>query len=170
MRKQTRALAEIGVAYLTVSIVLDYLLGAYQILLWPALAFGFILFGIMIFATLWEHPSPAIGKRELHTPETDDKLIRLQHLCKLAIDDADNAAERLLSERVRSIAFAAAAYNLNTSETRLRFMAIDEPNLLQTKIVDRQFFSALTTEDAMIQKGDSRWLEKLLDIIEGWTT
>ena len=52
MKKQVRALLEIAIIYVAVSIVLDSVLGGFQILLLPALACAFVLFATMIFGVL----------------------------------------------------------------------------------------------------------------------
>jgi len=169
MKKQTRALVEIGLAFITASILLDYFLGAYQILLWPALGFEFILFGIMILNTLRGRVASGAVKREPSKTQSEDELTRLEHLCKLAIEQGDQAAANILSERVRSLAFAAAANHLDTSETTLRTMSEEDPTLLQTQVRDPELFNALTTKGDMIQRGDTNFLKNLLGKIEEWT-
>lgn len=170
MRKQTKALVKIGVVYLAASIVLDYFLGAYQVLLWPALAFEFILFGIMILTTLGEQVAPRTGKAGPSNRQPEDRLARLKHLCKAAIDEGDQAAADILSERVRSLAFAAAANNLNTSEVTLRDVKQEGPNMLQRKINDDELFTALTAKGSMVRRGDVSVLEKLLEKVEEWAS
>jgi hypothetical protein len=169
MKKQVRALVEIGIIYLAVSIVLDYFLRGYQTLLWPALGFVFVIFGTMIFSELWEQTSRAakIDRRRVNAGE--DELMRLEHLCKAAIDQGDVAAGELLSQRLRSLAFAAAAYHLNESEAMLRTMAEQEPSLLQTRVGDQQIFHALVTNGPLTRKGDSLSLQDYLSKIEDWT-
>jgi hypothetical protein len=169
MRRQTRALIEIAVLYISVSIVLDYFLGSFQILLFPALAFEFIIFGIMIMSILWEQVAPITRKQEQHIPITDDAFTRLEHLCKMAIDEGDQAAGRLLSERVTSLALAAAANRLNTSEASLTHMQA-EPTLIESKIRDKQLFNAMTKTTGIVQQEDGQTLEQLLAKIEAWIT
>ena len=169
MRKQVRALLEIGIIYLTVSIMLDFFLGGYPALLLPTLGLAFAVFGIMIFSKLWEQTSRTaeIRRQGVGTPE--DELIRLEYLCQLAIDQGEVAAGDVLSRRLRSLAFAVAAYRLNESETVLRNMAEQEPSLLDRKVGDQQIFDALTTNGSIIRKGDLRSIQDFLSRIEGWT-
>jgi hypothetical protein len=168
MKKQTRGLFEIGVVYLAVSILLDYFLGAYQILLWLALAFGFIIFGIMIMSTLFESLAPATRKREADNLPSEDEFTRLWRLCKFAIDQGDQTAGKTLSEKTRSLAFAAAANDLNTSEAALREATEKEPGMFQMKVGDPELFTALTTTGNLVARGDTKILERLLGKVEEW--
>jgi len=169
MRKQTRTLIEIGLAFLATSILLDYFLGAYQILLWLALAFEFILFGTMILNTLWERVARGTVKQEPSKPQSEDPLERLEHLCKLAIEEGDQAAADILSERVRSLAYTAAANKFDTSEADLRTMSEAEPALLQARVGNLDLFNFLTRKSTMIRSGDTKALENLLGNVEEWT-
>jgi hypothetical protein len=168
MKKQTGTLVELGIAYLAVATVLDYFLGNYQILLWPSLAFEFTLLGVMIFSSLWEHVPPAPGREQKSIRQRETELTRLEHLCKAAIQ-GDGAAETLLSERVRSLALAAAKNLLATSGPSLRGIAQDEPDSLQSEIREPELLRALSTAGIMIQDGDTRVVEELLEKIEEWT-
>jgi hypothetical protein len=168
MKKQTKGLIEIGVLYLGVSIVLDYFLGAYQILLWLALAFEFIIFGLMMMSTLLESLAPTTRKREVDNLPSEDEFTRLGRLCKFAIDQGDQTAGKTLSEKIRSLAFAAAANDLNTSEAALR--EATEQGMLQMKVGDPELFTALTTTGNMVARGDTKILEGLLGKVEEWTT
>jgi len=168
MKKQTMTLVEIGIVYLAVSIVLDYFLGNYEILLLLALSFEFILFGIIIFSSLWEHLPQKVGREE-SIARTENDLTRLEHSCEAAFSQGDHTAENQISERVRSLAFAAAANRLNIPEATLRSIAREEPKLLQSKIKDPQLLQALISKDSMIQKGNTQVLEDVLDKIEEWT-
>jgi hypothetical protein len=170
MKKQTKALAEIGVMYVVASILLDYLLGGYQILLWPALAFECALFGIMILNVFWERLPPPTEKHGRNTSENEDELTRLKRLCEAAITRRDRAAEKVLTERIRSLAFAAAANSLSTTETALRNIAEERRDLLEAKITDPQLFDALTNKGSLVRSDDPRTLVRLLEKIEGWTT
>jgi hypothetical protein len=170
LEKQTRTLVEIGLLFIAASIALDYLLGAYQILLWLALSFEFIFFGSMILSTLWEHVAPKTDILERRSPQPEDQLTRLEHLCEAAIVQGDQTAAELLSKRVRSLVFAAAANNLNTSEATLRTLAQEEPNRLEAKIRDTAVFNVLITNISMIQRRDTKLLEALLGKVEEWTT
>lgn len=162
-------LAEIGIIYLAVSIVLDFFLHGYQALLWPALGLVFVVFGSMIVSTLWEQTSRTAEVRKQRVSAGEDELMRLENLCKAAIDEGDVAAGQLLSQRLRSLAFAAAAHHLNESETMLRTMAEQEPSLLQSRVRDQQIFHALVTNSSIIRKGDSLTIQDYLSRIEGWT-
>ena len=169
MKKQTLTLIELGIAFLTAAIVLDYVLGNYQILLWPSLAFEFTLLGVMIFGTLWEHvPRPSgSGEKSIHKDETE--LTRLEHLCKAAILRGDETAENLLSERVRSLALAAAESRLTRPQTALTGIARERSGLLQSEFKEPELLRAVSTNGSMIQAGNTRVLEDLLEKIEEWT-
>lgn len=169
MRKQVTALAEIGIIYLAVSIVLDFFLRAYQVLLWPVLGFVFVVFGIMILSALWDRTSRTVEITKQQVSTAEDELMQLEYLCRVAIDGDDVAARELLSQRLRSLAFAAAAYHLNESEAMLRTMAEENPSLLHRKVGDQQIFHALVTDGFVFRKGDSRSLQDYLSKIEGWT-
>jgi len=168
MRKQTKTLVEIGILYLCVSILLDFFLGSFQILLLPALALEFLFFGIMIMSTLSERVAPRTRKQEKSAPQVDDALTRLEHLCKLAINEGDQAARSLLSERVKSLAFAAAANHFNASETSLRTDAQKQPDVLESIVRDPQLFNAMTMTTSFVRQSDTQSLEQLLAKIEGW--
>lgn len=172
MKKDMMALVKVGIVYVAVSMVLDFFFGSYQILLWPALAFEFIIFGVLIFSSLPGSMSPRTTRQlgsTRSTPEIENDLTLLEHLCKAAIDQADPNAEDRISARVRALAFAVAANNLNTSEAVLRAMVRERPDLLQSKIKDPQLLRALTTSDSVFQKGDTH-LGQLLEKIEEWMT
>ena len=168
MKKQIRALLEIGIIYAAVSIVLDYLLAGFQILLWPALAVAFILFAVMMFAVVWEQRAPSTASSVEPSPSNESDLILLEHLCSAAIDQGDAKAGETVSERIRSIAYAAAALRLNEPETTLRNMAEREPNLLRLRVGDEEFFQALTMNGAITRKGDWQSLDEYLRRVEEW--
>ena len=169
MKKQARALVEIGIIYLAISIVLDFFLRGYPNLLWPALGLVFVLFGIMIFGELWELTSRTAEIRRQRISAPDDELKRLEHLCESAIDQGDVAAVNLLSKRLKSLAFAATAFHLNESEATLRIMAEQEPSSLHSRVGDQEIFRALVTTGPVIRRGDSSSLQEYLRKIEEWT-
>jgi hypothetical protein len=169
MKKQVTVLAEIGVIYLAVSILLDFFLHGYQALLWPVLGLAFAVFGSMIVSTLWEQTSRTAEVRKQRVSAGEDELMRLEHICKAAIDEGDVAAGLLLSQRLRALGFASAAYHLNESETMIRTMAEQEPSLLQRRVRDQQVLHALVTNSSIIRKGDSLTVQDYLSRIESWT-
>jgi hypothetical protein len=169
MKKQTLTLIELGIVFLTAAIVLDYVLGGYQILLWPSLAFEFALLGVMIFSSLWEHTPQTSGRGQKIIRQNETELTRLEHICKAAILQGDETAQNLLSERVRSLALAAARSRLSTPQTTLTGIAREEPELLQSRTEEPDFLRALGTNGNMIQRGNSQVLERLLEKIEEWT-
>jgi hypothetical protein len=133
------------------------------------LAFEFILFGIMIMSMLWERlPPERPSRRGQSNPQPEDQLTRLEYLCKIAVEQGDQAAAELLSERVRSLVFAAAANNLNISEGTLRTIAHEGPNIFEAKIRDLELLKALTTKGSLMRRGDTKILENLLVKVEEW--
>jgi len=168
MKKQVRALLEIAIIYVAVSIVLDSVLGGFQILLLPALACAFVLFATMIFGVLWEQRVPTPARNTHGSPTDESDLIRLGRLCNAAIGQGEAKAGEAISERIRSIAFAAAAYHLNEPEATLRTMAEQEPALLHPKIGDENIFRALTTSGSITRKGNWQGLDECLRRIEDW--
>jgi hypothetical protein len=168
MKKQIRALLEIAIIYLAVSIVLDYILAGFQILLWPALGVAFILFAIMIFGVLWEQRDRMNVANEVGSSGDENDLARLERLGSAAVDQGETRDGEAISERIRSIAYAAAAYRLNESEVRLKTMVEREPNVLRSKIGDERIFHALTTRGSLTRKGDWRSLNEYLRSIEDW--
>lgn len=169
MKKQARALVEIGIIYLAISIVLDFLLRGYPNLLWSALGLAFVLFGIMIFAELWELTSRTAEIRRQRISPSNDELKRLEQLCESAIDQGDVAAGNLLSKRLKSLAFAAAAFHLNESEATLRTMAMQQPSSLHSRVGDEEIFRALVTTGPVTGRGDWLSLQEYLSKIEEWT-
>jgi len=164
MKKQIWALLKIAIIYVAVSIVLDAVLGGYLILLLLALACTFILFAAMILGVLWEQRAPkSTGNPERSHNGTG--LSRLEHLCIAALDRGEAKAGETVSDRIRTIAFGAAAYHLNEPEAKLRAAAEQEPNLLRHKIEDEHVFQALTS-DSLVRKGDWRSLDECLRRIE----
>jgi len=168
MNKQVRALLEITIAYIAVSMVLDSVLGGFQILLLPALALTFLLFATMILGVLWEQRAPTVARKTEYSPTDESDLVRLEFLCNAALVQGEARAGEDISERVRSIAYAAAAYHLNEPEAALRTMAEREPDLLRPKIGDENVFRALTTSGSIIKKGDWQGLDECLRRIEDW--
>lgn len=168
MRKRIRALIEIGVIYLAVSIALDFFLGSYRVLLWPALAFAFTIFGAMILSTLWERTYPSASSETPRSADSNDDLSRLEYLCKMALEQADSNAQEVLSKRIRSLAFEAAAHHLSMPEGLLRDMAENKPSLLHLKIDDEAILSALTTTSSVLKKDPPHGLKECLTRIEDW--
>lgn len=169
MRKQIKTLIQIGVVYLAVSIVLDFFLADYPILTWASLGFAFILFGIMIFNVLLElnsRPAPSKGIRQFKRGEDD--LMRLDKLCQRAIDHGDATSTQLLSERIRSLAFAAASYHFNITEPLLRNMAQQDPVSLERQINDQRIFEALTATSSSVSRRNTRDIDNYLTSIEAW--
>jgi len=167
MKKQTKTLVEIAAAYLTVSVVLDFLLGSFQILLLLALSFEFILFGAMIFSSLMEHIPPTT-RLEHSASRNGSELTRLQHLCESALSRGDQSAAEQISDRVRALAFDTVAHRLNMTETAVRTVAQQHPDLLYVNLGDHQLARFLTTRDSLIRGGDSQYLEDLLAKLEGY--
>jgi len=168
MKKQIKALIELGSVYLALSIVLDYFLSGYPILLWPALAVAFFVFAGMIFSVLWQH-NPRTPSGTDQSANHGDDLTQFEYLCDLAINQGDRNAGEILTERVRSLAFAAAAYHLNIPETALRIMIEQDPRSLDTKIRDRPILLALTTRGSLIREGESQTLQNCVKTIGEWT-
>jgi hypothetical protein len=168
MRKRIRLLIEIGAIYLVVSIALDFFLGSYRVLLWPALAITFTIFGAMILSTIWEGTYPQQNSEAPRSADSNDDLTRLEHVCKMALQQDDVNAQEIISKRIRSLAFEAAAHHLNASEALLRDMAENEPSSLQLKIGDEVIFSALTTRSLLLKKWHPYSIEACLTRIEDW--
>jgi hypothetical protein len=162
-------LIEIGIVYLIASIIIDFLLGAYQILIWPVLGFIFVFFAAMIVGVVWD---PTLREPAEYVPQPntrEDDLARLQSLCEAAVDQGNESAKRLLSQRISSLTFAAAAHHLKMPESTLRNMAEQEPFRLRTKIEDQRILHTLTTHDNIISKGDWKTLDDYLNRVEAWT-
>jgi hypothetical protein len=170
MKKQIRTLVQIAAVYLTVSVILDFLLAGYPILTWLGLGFAFLLFGVAIFDVLLELTvrPPAKGN-VTRFKRNDDDLMRLEKLCKKAADNNDPAASQLLSERIRSLAFAVAAHHCNTAEPLLRDMALQDPESLQRQVNDQYMIEALTATDCLVTRGNTRKLDDYLTRIEDWS-
>ena len=169
MKKQNRTLIQLGVVYLAVSIVLDYFLAGYPILTWAGVGFAFVFFGILIFNVLLElkaRPAPVKGVR--HYEKGEDDLARLEKVCQRTIDQGDPTSTELLSERVRSLAFAAASYHFNIAEPFLRDMAKDDPSSLELQINDQRIFEALTAKSSGVWKRSARDIVGCLASIEAW--
>ena len=170
MKKQIRTLVGIGVVYLAVSIVLDFFLAGYPILTWLGIGFAFIVFGTVMIDVLLElNLHPLAKQSAARFKRKEDDLTRLDKLCKKAIDDSDPAASKLLTERIRSLAFAAAAYHCNTDESLLRDMAAQDPASLRRQVRDQFMAEAITTTDYGVTKGSKRKLDDYLTRIEDWS-
>lgn len=170
MKKQIKTLIQIGVVYLAVSILLDSFLAGYPILIWAGLGVAFILVGIMIFNVLLELiPRPAAHKGVRQFKKSEDDLMRLDKLCQKAIDQGDAASTQLLSERIRSLAFEAAAYHLNITETLLRNMALQDSTSLEQQIHDNRMFEVLTTTSSVVSRRNTSDLVSYLTKIEDWS-
>jgi hypothetical protein len=170
MKKQIRTLVQIGAVYLTISIMLDFLLAGYPILTWLGLGFAFLLFGIAIFDVLLELTVRPPAKGSIaRFKRNDDDLMRLEKLCKKATDNNDPTASQLLSERIRSLAFAVAAHHCNTSEPLLRDMALKDPESLQRQVNDEYVIEVLTAPDCLVTRENTRKLEDYLTKIEDWS-
>lgn len=169
MKKQIKTLIQLGVVYLAISIVLDYFLAGYPILTWAGVGFAFVFFGTIIFHVLLElRATPAPSKRVRHFERGEDDLVRLDKLCQKAIDHGDTASTELLSERIRSLAFAVASYHFNTAEPFLRNMAKEDPASLKLQINDQHIFEALTAKSSGASRGSTRDLANCLTSIEAW--
>ena len=169
MKKQIRTLVQIAVVYLAISIILDFFLAGYPVLTWLGVSFVFVLFGIVIFDVLLELTVRPLAKKSTSGfKRKDDDLMRLDRLCKKAIDHNDPAASQLLSERIRSLAFAVSAYHCNTAEPQLRNMALQDPKLLQRRVRDHYMVEALTATDYGVTGGNTRRVEDYLMKIEDW--
>jgi len=169
MKKQIKTLIQMGVVYLAVSIVLDFFLAGYPILTWAGVGFAFILFGIIVFNVLLEltsRPAPNKGIRQFKRGEDD--LMRLDKLCQRAIDHGDTTSTQLLSERIRSLAFAAASYHFNITEPLLRNMAQRDPTSLERQINDQRMFEALTATSSGVSRRSTRDIDNCLTSIEAW--
>jgi hypothetical protein len=170
MKKQIKTLIQIGVVYLAVSILLDSFLAGYPILTWAGLGVAFIFFAIMIFGVLLElRPHPAASKSVRHFQKNEDDLMRLDKLCQRAIDQGDATSTELLSKRIRSLAFAAAAYRFNITEPVLRNMAELDPTSLEQQIHDQSMFEMLTATSPVVNRRNTGDLRNYLTTIEDWS-
>ncbi|HXZ91163.1 MAG TPA: hypothetical protein VEG61_08880 [Candidatus Dormibacteraeota bacterium] len=170
MKNHIKTLIQIGVVYLVVSILIDSFLAGYPILTWAGLGLAFILFAIMIFGVLLELiPRHAAKKSVPQFRKNDDDLMRLDKLCRRAIDHGDARSTQLLFERVRSLAFAAAAYYLNIDEPQLRNMAEQNPTSLEQRIHDQPMFEMLTATSSAMSGRNSDDLRNYLTKIEDWS-
>ncbi len=131
--------------------------------------FAFILFGIVILGVLLELTVHPLAKKSApRFKRNEDELMRLDKLCKKAIDQNDPAASQLLSERIRSLAFAVAAYQCNTAESLLRDMVLQDPASLQRQVHDQFMVEALAATD-YVSRGNRRKLDDYLTKIEDWS-
>ena len=170
MKKQIRTLVQIAVVYLAISILLDFFLAGYPILTWLGIGFAFLLFGILIFNVLLELTVRPLAKKSVpRFKRNEDDLMRLDKLCKKAIDNNDPAASQLLSDRIRSLAFGVAAYHCNTAEPLLREMFLEDPASLQGQVHDQYIVEALTATDYGVARGDTQKLDDYLTKIEDWS-
>jgi len=170
MKKHIKTLVQIGVVYLAVSILIDSFLTGYPILTWAGLGLAFILFAIMIFGVLLELvPRHAAKKSVPQFRKNEDDLMRLDKLCQRAIDHGDARSTQLLFERVRSLAFAAAAYYLNIDEPQLRNMAEQNPTSLEQRIHDQTMFEMLTATSSAVNAQSSNIFTNYLTKIEDWS-
>jgi type III secretory pathway component EscV len=168
MNKRIRTLAEIGAVYVAASIVVEALLNGYPILILPILSIIFIVFAIMIFQVLWESRIPNVAVKRPTTAGRNDDLSRLEHLCDLALNQADANAEKLLSDRIRRLAFASASCRLNTPIETLRSLAEQEANPLSPLVGDQQISDLLTSKKPFIHMGNSRDIDQYMTKIEDW--
>jgi len=170
MKKQIKTLVKIAVVYLAISIILDFFLAGYPFLTWLGLGFAFLLFGMVIFDVLLELTARPLTKKSIFPfKKNEDDLMRLDKLCEKAIDHNDPAASQLLTARVRSLAFAVAAYHCNTAEPLLRDMALQDPASVQRQVQDRYMVEALTATDCVVTRGNTRKLDDYLTKIEDWS-
>jgi hypothetical protein len=170
MKKQIRTLVKVAVVYLAVSIILDFFLAGYPILTWLGIGFAFILFGIVILDVLLELAvRPPQKKSAPRFKRNEDELMRLDKLCKKAIDQSDPAAGHLLSERIRLLAFSVAAYHCNTAEPLLRDMVLQDPASLQRQVHDQCMVEVMTAPDCVVSRGNTRKLDDYLTKIEDWS-
>jgi len=169
LKKQIRTLLEIGGVYLAVSIALDFFLKGYPVLTWSALAIAFLIFAVMMIGVVLELGAGASLRRVPHIAAHEDELMRLERLSEKAIDDGNLDAGLLLSNRLRSVVFAAAAHRFDTSEVLLRDMAEREPNLLRDQIGDSELAGALASNKSLVNRGTLRNLEYYLAKTEEWS-
>ena len=170
MKKHIKTLVQIGVVYLAVSILIDSFLAGYPILTWAGLGLAFILFAIMIFSVLLElTPRPAVKTSIPQLKKNEDDLMRLDKLCQRAIDHGDARSTQLLFERVRSLAFAAAAYYLNIAESQLRNLAEQNPTSLEQRMHDQTMFEMLTATSSAVNAQSSDDFRNYLTKIEEWS-
>jgi len=167
--KQIRSLAEIGLVYLSASIILDAVLGAYKILLWPVLALVFLVFAALIAQVVWEPTLSTTSRRDPSRPtHMDDEMARLEQICKHAIEEGDPLSGQILSQRVSSLALAAVSLQLNEPESSLRDIATKDPDLLHEKIKDQDMFNIITSPP-IVGKNPIGILGYYLTRIEEWT-
>jgi heme exporter protein D len=169
MKKQVRTLIEIGVAYLAISIVLDFFLAGYPVLTWSALAFAFLVFAVLIISVVLELAARPAVRMVPHVTAHEDELVRLERLSQKALDERDPDASVLLSQRLKSVAFAVVAYRFNTSEALLRNTAEKESDSLRDQLGDQELVEALTTKDSLVNRSTLRNLEYYLTKIEDWS-
>jgi hypothetical protein len=168
MKKQVWTLAEIGVVYVVVSMILESLLSGYKTLLLPVLSFTFIFFATIMFGTLWEPRAAELTSKTQKPHGKYDDFTQLEHLCNLAIEQGDVDAAKIVSDRVQALAFKAASYRLNMSATSLRSMSKEQSDVFARCINDPQMLSILSAKHFFIRKGDALMLKEYLTTIKAW--
>jgi len=168
MKAHTKELLEIAIFYLAVLIVVDFLLRAYPVLTWLALAVAFTIFSIFILGTLTELTPKKAARPGRIEQRSEDPLTYLAKLTKSALEEGSQDAVTLLSERLRSMLLSAVAYRINVPVAQLIDMAQNHLDLLEERLQDPGIVTALTSAEPLTTPAETRRLQDLLLKVESW--
>lgn len=170
MNEQVTKILQLGIIFTVVIVFLDVFLTQLPVLDWLALGITFFFIAVAILDSLARLvPKEKRGQIQVLRKEEDEELEQLANLVARAINRRENEAQKLLSEKLRSIALGTAAARTGFSKREIRELAEKDPDSLRMLVKDEQIMKLLAGNGQFLSGADASQLDELISKIESWS-
>lgn len=168
MIQQVKSILQLGIAFTAIVAFLDLLLMEYPPLNWLALSVVFFFVAVMIVDLLARHISHE-RHRPSSNPQREDDLHFLEEVVDKAISERDQKSNRILHERLRSMALGTVAARTRQTKKEILDIAERDPHSLQAILKDKTLLKLIVGNPLSIGQYDRQRVEELLSRIEAWS-
>lgn len=168
MNRQARQILVTGAVFAGTVIMVDSLLTQIPALAWLALGLIFLLAAALILNSVAHTvPDLRLGSTTGRVPQ--DEFQHLVDIVDAGIFRHDEAALRIVVERLRSLALGTIAAHSGLSKKEILELAQNEPHSLRAIVNDENLMKLLTTEPSQTEGLTGAGLEKMLLSVERWS-
>lgn len=144
MNRDTRNIIELGLIYGIVVIVLNYFLGRFTVLIWPALGISSVIFALLIVDSLSHYAQSQERAFPIESKRESDELVRLQEIIERSVARQEEMHSIVL-EKVRTVGLSMASARMNLSKEQFSEL-IDNTPRAREKVGDAVLLSFLTSK------------------------
>lgn len=164
MNNRVTETVQLGIVFGVIVVFLDVFLLQLPILAWLALGLAFFFVAVIILESV-TRLVPSERQRPLSNLMPEDELQHLSSVVQRALDDHDQDAQNVLTEKLKSIALSTVAARMRLSKREIMELAENNPDSLHTIVVDPEMLELLSGKTSNHQ--DRQRLNQLLSKIEG---